>query len=538
MSASREKKQRQVLKEQGIAPQQLAAQAAAKKRRKNRTVAAIVIVLVLAVAVTGVYFGLIQPNRAVKTSTALQVGDHALTPVDMSFYYMDTVYQFYNQYGSYLSYVLDTTKSLDAQYYDEDKNITWADHFQEEAAKNAATSYALYDDAVAQGMSLSDEQQTSLDTEIENLKSALSSNENFKSFDDYLAKTYGKGCDEDAYRQYRQVQLLASQFSSDYTDSLTYSDEEVNDTYQADPQKYTAVTYRSFYVSKSYFAQDMAEDATDEEKTAADEAALAQAEEKAKEMTEACKGDETAFAQWARDIVPETSQATYADDDATLTTESSYDNASSYGRDWLYADDRQAGDTAYFEADGNGYYVYYFIATSDNDYTTANVRQILVSVTNDTDSDGDGTNDTISDEAWQTAKDKADELLQQWRDGDATEDSFGELAKTSSADSATSTNGGLVENLSHNNFGDERDAWCYDTQRKVGDCEIVKTDSGYAILYYVGPGENRRANLIRTDLKNDAYTSWYEGYQSKYTYEFGSGMKYVNTDITLTSSQS
>ena len=85
MSASREKKQRQVLKEQGIAPQQLAAQAAAKKRRKNRTIAAIVIVLVLAVAVTGVYFGLIQPNRAVKTSTALQVGDHALTTVDMSF---------------------------------------------------------------------------------------------------------------------------------------------------------------------------------------------------------------------------------------------------------------------------------------------------------------------------------------------------------------------------------------------------------------------------------------------------------------------
>lgn len=147
-----------------------------------------------------------------------------------------------------------------------------------------------------------------------------------------------------------------------------------------------------------------------------------------------------------------------------------------------------------FEADGNGYYVYYFIATSDNDYATVNARQILVSVTNDTDSDGDGTNDTISDEAWQTAKNKADELLQQWRDGDATEDSFGELAKTSSADSTTSTNGGLVENLSHNNFGDERDAWCYDTQRKPGDCEIIKTDSGYAILYYVGPGENRRAN--------------------------------------------
>lgn len=55
------------------------------------------------------------------------------------------------------------------------------------------------------------------------------------------------------------------------------------------------MTYRSFYVSKSYFAQDTAEDATDEEKTAADEAALAQAEEKAKEMTEACKGDEAAL---------------------------------------------------------------------------------------------------------------------------------------------------------------------------------------------------------------------------------------------------
>lgn len=538
MSASREKKERQVLKQQGIAPQQLAAKAEAKKKRKNHIIAAVVIVLVLALAVGGTYFGVIQPNRAVKTATAVQVGEHAITPAEMNFYYMDTVYQFYSQYGNYLSYVLDTTKSLDTQYYDQTNDITWADHFQEEAAKTAATNYALYDDAVAQGAGLTDEQAEELEQEIESMKTTLSTNEAYKDFDDYLAKAYGKGCNEETYRQYRQVQLVANQFCTDYADSLTYSDVEVEEAYQMDTQKYTNVTYRSFYVSKSYFMQEVADDATEEEQTAAEEAALKQAEEKAVEMTEACEGDERAFAQWARDIVPESSKETYADEDVTLTTECSYENTSTYGRDWLYDEQRQNGDTAYFSAsDDTGYYVYYFIGTTDNDYTSVNVRQIYVAVTEDTDSDEDGTNDTISEEAWTTAQNKAEELLQQWRDGDATEDSFAELATTSSADSTTSVNGGLIENLGHYNFKDERDAWCYDAQREVGSCEIVKTDAGYYIMYFVGAGENYRANLIRTDLKNDAYSAWYTEYQSKYSYEFDNGMKYVNTGITLSGAQ-
>ena len=41
------------------------------------------------------------------------------------------------------------------------------------------------------------------------------------------------------------------------------------------------------------------------------------------------------------------------------------------------------------------------------------------------------------------AKQKAEDLLAQWKAGDATEDSFAELANENSADSGSNTNGGL-----------------------------------------------------------------------------------------------
>lgn len=533
MSASREKKKRQVLTQQGISPKQLAAQKAAKKKKQTKIITALVSILVLVVILGSIYLGLILPNTAPKTKTALQVADHEITAAELNFYYMDNVYQFYNMYGSYLSYLIDTSISLDNQYYDEEAGVTWADYFLDEASKTAATCYALYDDAIAAGMGLTEEQQADLDAQMEAMEQTLSTSDTYKNMDDYFAKAYGKGSDEATYRKYLEMQMVVDAYCTDYEDSLTYTDEEVDEVYAENPQQYTSVTYRSFYMSKSYFEDTQtAEDETEE----TEDTALAAAEEKAKAMVQACKGDEAAFAQWAYDTVPESSQSMYEDKDATLSKEYGYDDVSSYGRDWLYDEARQEGDTAYFAANESGYYVYYFVNKTDNDYATVNVRQIYVGVTQDQDSDGDGTVDTISDEVWSSAESKANELLQEWKDGEATEDSFATLAQTNSADTNTSANGGLLENIGHYELADDRNDWCYDESRKAGDTEIIKTDAGYYILYFVGEGANRRASLIRADLKEKAYNEWYTAYQEKYEHTLvESGVKYVNKDIMLSS---
>ena len=126
MSASREKKKRQELGQAGMLPSQKKAAEEKKKKQKNLLIGCIVAVLILAAAVYSLFSLVILPNRAPKAE-ALTVGSHDLTAAELNYYYIDTVYSFCNNYSSYLSYFLDTSKPLDEQYYDEDNQQTWAD---------------------------------------------------------------------------------------------------------------------------------------------------------------------------------------------------------------------------------------------------------------------------------------------------------------------------------------------------------------------------------------------------------------------------
>ena len=74
--------------------------------------------------------------------------------------------------------------------------------------------------------------------------------------------------------------------------------------------------------------------------------------------------------------------------------------------------DYQAGDTTVAAYGETGYYAVLFHSRSRNDYHTVSVRHILVD-----------------------SEEKANELLQQYNDGEQTEDAFAALAVANSTDS-------------------------------------------------------------------------------------------------------
>ena len=101
----------------------------------------------------------------------------------------------------------------------------------------------------------------------------------------------------------------------------------------------------------------------------------------------------------------------------------------------------------------------------------------------------DGSNirtETFPDEAWAVAKEEAENLLQQWKDGEATEESFGEMANTYSDDAGGNvTNGGLYTQVTEGQMVENFENWCFDESRKPGDVDIVETEFGYHIMYFV-----------------------------------------------------
>jgi len=105
-----------------------------------------------------------------------------------------------------------------------------------------------------------------------------------------------------------------------------------------------------------------------------------------------------------------------------------------------------------------------------------NVRHLLVEV-----------GEKKTDEDWANCQMAAQKLLNEWLDGEATEDSFAALAKEHSADGGSSSNGGLYEGLNKDtSFVQEFKDWYLDESRKPGDYGLVKTSYGYHIMYFSG----------------------------------------------------
>lgn len=89
----------------------------------------------------------------------------------------------------------------------------------------------------------------------------------------------------------------------------------------------------------------------------------------------------------------------------------------------------------------------------------------------------------------QEAKDacyaEAQKLLEEWKNGAATEESFAELANTHSKDGGSNTTGGLYQGITaQTNFVESFLNWCIDPARQIGDTGIVESEHGYHIMYF------------------------------------------------------
>ena len=159
--------------------------------------------------------------------------------------------------------------------------------------------------------------------------------------------------------------------------------------------------------------------------------------------------------------------------------------------------------------------VAYFLDRYLPETRTVTARHILLSVPTTTE---ESTEEDIAEAeaADAAAKAKIEEILAEFQSGEQTEEAFGELALKYSQDSGSVTDRGLIEEFSEGQMVTEFNDWCFDKSRKEGDVEIVKTNYGYHLIYFVSEGAPFWQVNARNVLLNEQYNEYYSTLTGKY----------------------
>lgn len=526
MSASSKKKLRAEENAAKLTERQLTQRKEDKKTRLYTIgFVAVLIALVVIAATIGVTRAVANSGIRERKTVAAYVDDIALNNEDLGYFFVDSVNSFYSQNNAYLAlYGLDTSAPLDQQVYNQETGETWADYFLNSAAENAKAMYALNREAEANGYQLPQEAEEQIESAATNIE-LYAKVYGFSKAEDYLKAMYGKGASLAGYQKYLRTNLVASNYQQDYVKSLSYSDEELTARDNENPLVYNGYSFHQYYVSASRYLD---ENASAEEKRAA-----AEADAKALIAEEIRSPEDLDKAIAALAVNADTEVASSAMESTRYTS------LNSTVSDWISDSARKSGDKTYLPnitttTDENGqdvetvagYYVLFYQGSSDNRSPLVNVRHILVSLDN-------GTEATEEEKA--EARKEAEELLTQWKQGEATEDSFAALASEHTDDPGSQETGGLYENVYPGQMVSAFNNWCFDSHRQNGDTDIVETSYGYHVMYFVGQSaENYRQYLIRNDLQNEAYSDWYNTLLEGATLTMGD-TSYIRTDLILNS---
>ena len=469
---------------------------------------AVIVTICLAVAILAgviVWSVFAKQANSLDNKVAMEVGETSVSGLEYQFYYKNEIANFQNQYSSYLSvFGVDFTKDLNEQTY-LDGSTTWADYFSEIAKSALVENTLLYNEAIANGYELSDAEKEALDSEIDSLGKAVS--QLGYGVDYYLEAVYGKGITANKYKELLEKSTIVSKYVNNKVASYEYTDDECENYYNENKNSFDTATLRS-YVFNYTVPTDVAE---------GDESYKDEARNSANAMLEAIT-DEASFATYLNDNVLTEEEKSSLTEDYSLTENISYKAVSTEIADWIFDDARVEGDKVVIEAN-NAFNVIYFISCGFEDYNLANIRHIFVEaeeVEHEHDEDGNHVDseeyDAAVDAAVEAAMNKANDIYNEWKSGDATAESFGALAVTYSADTSSASNNGIITGVTKDTFTiDDVTEWIFDSARAEGDCDIVESEYGAHIIYFESEGDSYKTVIVKNTLASNEYSEYISG---------------------------
>lgn len=482
-----------------------------QKDHRSMAVYTVITVVVVVAAVAAMFWrsGILQ-----RSLTALEVGGVKYTAVDVQYYYNNA----YSENAQL--YAFDTKTSVKKQVYDEETGKTWYDWLLDSAVAQLTRNTALAQKARDEGYTLSQEAQEELNTTLAQLETAWISY-GYASRDAFIRGSFGSNMTYDRLVSLISMEYLASDYASAQIDKIQHSDADYQAYYQEHADQMDTITYSQIAFRASLPTTDesgAAIERTDEEKKAELEKLKPAQEALAREVQSKIEAGEDMAA-----LIEEYDGQLYGSSDGSRST---YSNLAyfAYG-DWLLDGARKPGDVTIIEDGSDSTYYYYVVRFEGRELDqeqTHDVRHLLVRAAQTS------INADPTQEEYNEAEKKAQSLLDEWKAGEATEESFAALATANSDDSGSAQSGGLISNItSTSSYVDAFRDWAVDPSRKEGDVDLVKTEYGWHVMYYVSTNEPLWRQNTTTALKNQDYEELADEASKDWSTTRGSGMGFV-----------
>lgn len=508
----------------------------------KKVVNKVISIVLCAVIVLGVvafslnYYGALQ--RVIKIGG---VGsDQSVTIAEYEYYYMRAYNQVRYQ-AQYYQYYYQTSNGYDLSLSPEEQTqttqdsdgneVTWAEKLHEDTLEIIQLHKAYYNEALKKGLKLTKADEANIDKQIDSLRkeaeSAGSSNTSSEnkvtySLNAYLRKVYGGSINERFLRKQLKIQILAQKYITQRTAEIakTYDQKDIDAEYKKDTATYDFVTFRAYTFNKTELTKE--DNETDDALKARQTKANAEVKKNANDFYNAVTNEAT-FTAKAKELNKDT--ANYNVDEDTKFSMLKSKIQSSFSEDaakWLFDSSTKEGSKKLFSDEENGKYIVVLAVKKPHQEKTVTARHILFSTIDQS------TNNELSEEEIAKKKTEAEDVLKKFNEGDKSEDSFAALANEYTEDTDTS-NGGLYEHIYPGQMVTEFNDWCFNASRKPGDVEIVKTQFGYHIIYFVAnDGTDYYDSTIRTSKANKDVEDETKALQEGKDYVVGLGPRRMN----------
>ena len=446
-----------------------------KEKKEERISTAIGIVVLVALVCLVASF----PIRTYLATheTYVVVNGEAVNKVEFDYQYNLTKNNYITQYGSYLTYFgLDTSKDLSTQMYSD--TLTWQDYFEQNAVESLKQNKALMAEAKAAGFTYdtTDEYNTFKETIKTSAASAGISEK------EYVRSIYGSYATMGRIEEYVKNDMVMNAYYQKLQEDNAPSDDEIQSYYEENKATYDSVDYRLTTIEADLptepteLADPVEETAADTTGTTDGTAATDSTQDTAYQPSDA----EIAKAMEDAKVLAEDAEKTVAKDGEAHENEKK-SSVNYLISDWLFDDARKAGDTTVITNDNSHcYYAVAFEKRYLDETPSADVRVIIP-----------------------TEDKTGEEILEEWKSGAATEDSFAELCKKYTQDTSAVENGGLFEQVTKTGMTEELSNWIFDNSRQAGDTVAITVSDTAYVLYYIGQDQPEWKINIKNTLVSD-----------------------------------